>query len=69
MAPPGWQGEVPYLLATVKVPEGPRITAEVVDCPEGAIKVGMPVELTVRVGGKDKEENEVVVYTWKPKSS
>jgi len=35
---PGWQGGVPYLLATVKLPEGPRITAEVVDCPEGAIK-------------------------------
>lgn len=67
--PPGWQGDVPYLLATVKLPEGPRITAEVVDCPEGAIKVGMLMELTVRVGGKDKEENEVVVYKWKPKSS
>jgi uncharacterized OB-fold protein len=68
-APPGWQGDVPYLLAAVQVPEGPRVTAEVVDCPEEAIKVGLPVELTVRVGGKDKEENEVVVYKWKPQSS
>lgn len=68
-APPGWQGDVPYLLAAVEVPEGPRITAEVVDCPEEAIKVGLPVELTVRVGGKDKDENEVVVYKWIPKSS
>lgn len=68
-APPGWQGHVPYLLATVKVPEGPLVTTEVVDCPAEAIKVGLPMELTVRVGGKDKEDNEVVVYKWKPKSS
>lgn len=69
MAPPGWQGSVPYLLGVVKLPEGPRVTAELVDCSEGTVKVGMPMELTVRVGGKDKQGNEVVVYKWKPKSS
>jgi uncharacterized OB-fold protein len=68
-APPGWQGHVPYLLATVKVPEGPFVTTEVVDCPDEVIRVGLPMELTVRIGGKDKEGNDVVVYKWKPKSS
>ncbi len=67
--PPGWQGSVPYILGAVKLPEGPSITSEVVDCPEEALKVGMPMELTLRVGGKDKEENEVVVYKWRPRSS
>jgi energy-coupling factor transporter ATP-binding protein EcfA2 len=38
-------------------------------CPEDVIKVGLPMELTVRVGGKDKEGNDVVVYKWKPKSN
>ena len=34
-----------------------------------ALKIGMPMELTLRVGGHDKEGNEVVVYKWRPKSS
>ncbi len=68
-APPGWQGDVPYLLATVKLTEGPSVASEVVDCAEGDLKVGMPVEFTVRVGGTDKEGNEVIVYKWRPKSA
>jgi len=68
-APPGWQGDVPYLLATVRVPEGPQIASEVLNCPEEDLKVGLPVELTVRVGGQDKEGNDVVVYKWRPRSS
>ncbi len=68
-APPGWQGDVPYLLATAKVAEGPSITSEVVDCAEDRLKVDMSVELTMRVGGTDKEGNEIVVYKWRPKSA
>jgi uncharacterized OB-fold protein len=68
-SPPGWQGNVPYLLATVKVPEGPQIASEVVDCPEDDLKVGLAVELTMRVGGTDKNGNEIVVYKWRPKMS
>jgi len=68
-APPGWQGDVPYLLATVRVPEGPSIASEVVDCAEEKLKVGLPVELTMRVGGADKEGNEIVVYKWRPKGA
>jgi hypothetical protein len=68
-APPGWQGSVPYLLATVKLPEGPSIASEVVDCADEDLKVGMPVEMTLRVGGKDRSGNEVVVYKWRPKSA
>lgn len=66
--PPGWQGSVPYILGSVKLPEGPQVCSEVVDCPEEALKIGMPMELTLRVGGKDKEENEIVVYKWRPTS-
>ena len=68
-APPGWQGDVPYLLATVRVPEGPHIASEVVDCPEEDLKVGLAVELTMRVGGTDKNGNEVVIYKWRPRPS
>ena len=56
------------ILGSVKLPEGPSITAEILDCPEESIKIGMPMELLVTVGGKDKEGNEVVVYKFRPKS-
>jgi uncharacterized OB-fold protein len=67
--PPGWQGSVPYILGAVELPEGPEVVSEVVDCPREAIKVGMPMELALRIGGKDKEGNEVVVYKWRPASA
>ena len=66
--PPGWQEPIPYTLGAVELPEGPEVVSEVVDCPEEALKIGMPMELTLRVGGKDKEDNEIVVYKWKPTS-
>ncbi len=68
-APPGWQGDIPYLLVTVKVPEGPVIMSELVDSTEEDIKVGMAVELTNRVGATDKDGNEIVVYKWRPKTA
>jgi len=64
--PPGWQGSVPYILGSVQLPEGPEILTEVLDCPQESIKVGMPMEITFRVGGTDAEGNEIVVYKWKP---
>jgi uncharacterized OB-fold protein len=60
---------VPYILGVVKLSEGPRVTAEIVDCPQEAIRVGVPLELALRVGGQDKNGNEVVVYKWRPKSN
>ncbi len=68
-APPGWQGDIPYLLVTVKVPEGPSIMSEMVDCTEEDLKIGMAVELALRVGGTDKDGNEIVVYKWRPKNA
>jgi hypothetical protein len=65
---PGWQGPVPYIIGSVKLPEGPSVTSEIVDCRQEDVKIGMPLELTLRVGGKDKEGNEIVVYKWKPKA-
>ena len=65
-APPGWQGSVPYILGSVKLEEGPRISAEIVDCPEETIKMGMSMELILRSGGKDQEGNDIMVFKWKP---
>ncbi len=65
-APGGWTGDVPYILGQVRLPEGVGILSEVVELPREDIKIGMPLELTLRVGGEDPDGNEVVVYKWRP---
>jgi uncharacterized OB-fold protein len=69
-APPGFLGNVPYMLGVVQLPEGQNVTvhAEVIDVPFEEVKAGMPLELTMKIGGKDQEGNEVAVYKWKPKT-
>ncbi len=46
--PAGWPGPVPYVLGQVELPEGIQVLAEVVDCPEEDLKIGMAVELALR---------------------
>jgi len=62
----GWPGPVPYILAQVELSEGPQVLAELVDCLEDALEIGMPVELTLQlVQGKDSSAAKVV-YKWRP---
>ena len=65
-APPGWQGQVPYILGSVELPEGVDILTEVIDLPKENIKIGMKMEMVLKVGGKDAEGNEIMVYKWRP---
>ena len=46
--PSGWPGAVPYILGQIELPEGPQVLAEVIDCPEAGLKIGMDVELALR---------------------
>lgn len=39
-------GRTPYLVALVTLEEGPRVVANILDCPSEAVTCGMPVELT-----------------------
>jgi uncharacterized OB-fold protein len=64
--PPGWKGDVPYILGSVELPEGVEVTTEVIDCPKEAIKVGMKMKLVMKVGGQDAEGNELIVHKWQP---
>ena len=41
---PAWQDEMPYNIATVELAEGPRLVANIVDCPNDQLTVGMAVE-------------------------
>jgi uncharacterized OB-fold protein len=45
---PGFASDVPYSLAIIELEEQPglRLLANVVDCPNDALYIGMPVEVT-----------------------
>ncbi len=46
-APVGYQEQAPYILALVKMDEGPIITAQLTDV-DGPVEIGMPVEMVTR---------------------
>ncbi|RLF29480.1 MAG: transcriptional regulator [Thermoplasmata archaeon] len=48
VAPHNFEGQVPYPIAIVQLEEGPRITAQIVDCKIEDVKIGMKVEYTFR---------------------
>ena len=63
--PPGWKGPVPYVLGQVELSEGPQVLAEVIDCEEQDLAVGLAVVLSVQqVGGTDTDADKVV-YKWR----
>ena len=66
----GWPGPVPYILGQVELPEGPQVLAEVVDCVvdpiEDKLKIGMDVELVIRVVNPEEGGPEKSVYKWRP---
>ena len=65
--PSGWPGPVPYVLGEVELPSGPHVLAEVVDCPHDALRIGMPVTLTLQVVAMDGvADSERMVYKWRP---
>lgn len=64
--PAGWPGDVPYILGQVELPSGPQVLAEIIDCQQSDLTIGMPVSLAIRAvpaqeGGPDK-----LVYKWRP---
>ena len=41
---PALASKVPFVIAIIELDEGPRMTANIVDCDVDAVRVGMPVE-------------------------
>ena len=62
---PGWPGPVPYILGQVELSEGPQVLAEVVDCREEDLDIGMPVRLALRTVGGEGTDAGKVVYKWR----
>ena len=67
--PQGWPGDVPYVLGQIELAEGPQVLAEVIDCPYDGLKIGMPVELALRLVEAAEGGPERVVYKWRPVQS
>ena len=48
VAPEQFEGQAPYPIAVIQLDEGPRITAQIVDCDVDDIKIDMTVKSTFR---------------------
>ena len=48
VAPEDFEEQVPYPIAVIELEEGPRVTAQIVDCDIDDVKIGMKVQSTFR---------------------
>jgi len=64
-APSGFEGNVPYTVALVKLDEGPMITAQLTDVDNEVVKIGMPVEMVTRKMRDDGDERGIIIYGYK----
>ena len=47
-APENFERQTPYPIAIIELDEGPRLTAQIVDCDSNELKIGMKVQSTFR---------------------
>lgn len=60
----GFQLQVPYVMAIIKLKEGPRVTAQVVDADPKTVKIGMKVKSVFRRISEEGPEG-VIQYGYK----
>lgn len=63
-APTGYEEFAPYPVAIVRLAEGLLVTAQLTDCAEEDLVIGMPVELATRRLADTGDDN-VLVYGYK----
>jgi uncharacterized protein len=62
--PAGYEDNVPYTVALIKLEEGPLVTAQLTDL-EGEVQIGAPVEMVTRRLRSDGDERGLLVYGYK----
>ncbi|HEU5097996.1 MAG TPA: Zn-ribbon domain-containing OB-fold protein [Roseiflexaceae bacterium] len=62
--PAGYDDQSPYILALVKLVEGPMITAQIADCDPEQVTIDMPVEMVTR-RLRDLGPDGLIVYGYK----
>jgi len=66
-APVGFEQDIPYVVALVKLAEGPLITAELTDVEESDVSIGMPVEAVTRRWREHGPDGPIVYgYKFRP---
>jgi scaffold protein (connect acetoacetyl-CoA thiolase and HMG-CoA synthase) len=68
VGPEDFENQVPYPIAIIKLDEGPKLTAQIVDCDPSQVKIGMRVESTFRKIQQDGETG-AIYYGYKFKLS
>lgn len=63
-APQGFEEDVPYMVALIKLDEGPLITAQLTDTDGDGVRIGMPVEMVTRRVREDGEDG-LILYNYK----
>ncbi|MEA2097592.1 MAG: Zn-ribbon domain-containing OB-fold protein [Patescibacteria group bacterium] len=58
--PEGHSGQVPYILAIIKLDEGPRLTGQIVNVRLDGVEIGMEVKPVFRKLGEDG--NKGIIY-------
>ena len=65
--PQGFEEQKPYVVALVKLAEGPMVTAQLTDVDHQAVKIGMPVEMVTRKLREDGAEGQIIYgYKFRP---
>lgn len=62
--PAGFEHDAPYVIALVKLEEGPMVTAQLTDVDFNSVDIGMPVEMVTRKLRTDGDEG-MIVYGYK----
>jgi uncharacterized OB-fold protein len=62
--PAGYEEQAPYMLALIKLAEGPLITAQLADCDMEQVAIGMQVEVITR-RLRDLGPDGLIVYAYK----
>ncbi len=64
-APSGFEHQVPYTVALIKLEEGPMVTAQLTDVHPQEVRIGMPVEMVTRKLRTDGDERGLILYGYK----
>lgn len=62
--PAGFEAQAPYMVALVKLKEGPMVTAQLTDVDFASVSIGMPVEMVTRKLRTVGDEG-IIIYGYK----
>jgi hypothetical protein len=61
----GFEDNVPYAVALVKLEEGPLVTTQLTDVDPQEVSIGIPVKIVARRLHQDGDEHGLLVYGYK----